>query len=110
MINRDIRIKKGTNNILVNSSYKGRLNFGDYQFSFLGNIIDREKSIGLLMPHSGYLKTVVLDTPFEKQKDSDEYMDYIALATPLFEIVIKKKKKKKKKSKRRRSYCNDFLL
>ena len=33
---------------------------------------------------------MVLDTPFENKKDSDEYKKYIALRVPLFEIVIKK--------------------
>ena len=97
ILSNERKIKEETNIILVNSSYKGRLNFGDYQFSFLENIIDREKSIGLLMPHSGYLKTIVLDTPFEKQEDFDDNMEYIALKTPLFEIVIEKKNIQKKK-------------
>ena len=45
------------------------------------------------MPNSGYLKTVVLDTPFENKKDFDEYKKYIALRVPLFEIVFKRYQK-----------------
>ena len=59
---------------MVNASYKGLLNSDDYQFSFSGNIINEGKSIGFLMPHSGYIVSIVLETPFDfsKQQNFDK--------------------------------------
>ena len=92
------KIKQDTNVIVLNAGYKGRLNSGDYQFSFLGNIINKEKSIGVLIPHSGYIKSIVLETPFDfsKQQNYDKNMEYVALKIPLFKVVIEKKIQKKK--------------
>ena len=42
------KINLATNVVVVNASYKRRLNSGDYQFSFLGNIINKEKVLGFL--------------------------------------------------------------
>ena len=82
---------------MVNASYKGRLNSGDYQFSFLGNIINKEKSIGFLMPHPGYINKIILETPldFNKIPNFDRNVEYVAFKSPLFEVVIKKKVPKK---------------
>ena len=81
---------------MLNAGYKGRLNSGDYQFSLLGNIINKEKSIGFLIPHSGYIKSIVLETPFDfsKQQNYDKNMEYVALRIPLFKVVIEKKNPK----------------
>ena len=59
------KINEKSNLIMVNASYKGRLNFGDYQFSFLGNIINKDKNIGFLMPYPGRIKSLILETPFD---------------------------------------------
>ena len=79
------KIKHATNLIMVNASYKGRLNSDDYQFSFVGNIINEEKSIGLLMPYSGYITSIVLETPldFSKQQNFYNNLEYEARTSPL---------------------------
>ena len=83
--------------VVVNASYKGRLNSGDYQFSFLGNIINKEKSIGFLMPHPGYIRKIILETPFDFSKipNFDRNLEHVANKSPLFEVVIQKKFPKK---------------
>ena len=82
---------------MVNASYKGRLNSGDYQFSFLGNIINKEKSIGFFMPHPGFIYKIILETPldFNKIPNFDKNLKYVAFESPLFEVVVKKKVPKK---------------
>ena len=77
---------------MVNASYKGRLNSGDYQFSFLGNIINKEKSIGFLIPYSGYIASIILETPldFNKILNFDKNIEYEAFTSPLLELVIQK--------------------
>ena len=79
--------------IMVNASYKGLLNSGDYQFSFSGNIINEGKGIAFLMPHSGYIVSIVLETPFNfsKQQNFDKNLEYEAITSPLLEIVIQRK-------------------
>ena len=53
---------------MVNGSYKGRLNSGDYQFSFLGNNINKDKNIGFLMPYPGRIKSLILETSYDFSK------------------------------------------
>ena len=98
------KINKATNLIVVNASYKGRFNSGDYQFSFFGNIINKDKNIGFLMPYPGYIQTIILETPFDfsKIQNFDKNREYVTFTSPLLEVVFQKKKKKKN-SKRRRT-------
>ena len=78
---------------MVNASYKGLLNSDDYQFSFSGNIINEGKSIGFVIPHSGNIVSIVLETPFDfsKQQNFDNNLEYEAISSPLLEIVIQRK-------------------
>ena len=87
------KIELTTNLIMINASYKGLLNSDDYQFSFSGNIINEGKSIGFLMPHSGYITSIVLETPFDfsKQQNFDNNLEYEALTSPLLELVVQRK-------------------
>ena len=72
---------------MINASYKGRLKSGEYQFSCLGNIK------GFLVPISGYLTDLILETPFDfsKQQNFDNYLEYEARISPLLELVVKRK-------------------
>ena len=90
---RNIESVANLNFIMVNASYKGLLNSDDYQFSFSGNIINEGKSIGFLMPHSGNIVSMVLETPFDfsKQQNFDNNLEYEAITSALLEIVIQRK-------------------
>ena len=87
------KINEKTNLIVVNARYQRRLNFGKYQFSFLGNIKNDDKNIGFLMPHSGQLKKIILKTPFDFNRLTHSYRhsDYVVIPMPLLKIVVKKK-------------------
>ena len=62
---------------MVNASYKGLLNSDDYQFSFSGNIINEGKSIGFLMPHSGYIQQEINKIQEEINKTQQEINEKI---------------------------------
>ena len=101
------KINEKSNLIMVNASYKGRLNSGDYQFSFLGNIINKDKNIGFLMPYPGRIKSLILETPFDFSKITkfDRNNDYEPFIEPLLEVAIQEKVPKEKEIRVRTFTC-----
>ena len=85
-------INEKPNPIVVHANYQGRLNYGKYQFSFLGNIKYNDENIGFLIPQPGHIRKIILKTPydFDKSPDLYRYSDYVEI-TQSFLTIVKKK-------------------
>ena len=92
-------INEKPNPIVVHENYQGRLNYGKYQFSFLGNIKYNDENIGFLIPQSGHIRKIILKTPydFDKSPDLYRYSDYVEITKSFLTIVKKKKKNPQEK-------------
>ena len=95
----EIALKEKPNPIVVYANYQGRLNYGKYQFSFLGNIKYSDENIGFLIPQSGHIRKIILRTPYDFDKTPGLYRfdDYVEI-TQSFLTVVKKKKKHRRRN------------